>query len=93
MKITNQIIEKHGLKLDELKNLDYFERAELIRIWLDKQSFSTPNESQMKEIEKSFFQSRQESNPVIKFQREDAQKLGVILTKINNYLIAEEINE
>ena len=49
--------------------------------------------SQMKEIEKSFFQSRQESNPVIKFQREDAQKLGVILTKTNNYLIAEEINE
>ena len=52
-----------------------------------------PNESQMKEIEKSFFQSRQESNPVIKFQREDAQRLGVILTKTNNYLIAEEINE
>ena len=79
--------------LDELKKFDYFERSELIKIWLDKQFFSTPNESQMKEIEKSFFQSRQESNPVIKFQREDAQRLGVILTKTNNYLIAEEINE
>ena len=91
--VLNKVSDEDGLKLNELKNLDYFERAELIRIWLDKQSFSTPNESQMKEIEKSFFQSRQESNPVIKFQREDAQKLGVILTKTNNYLIAEEINE
>ena len=91
--VLEKVSDEDGLKLDELKNLDYFERAELIRIWLDKQSFSTPNESQMKEIEKSFFQSRQESNPVIKFQREDAQRLGVILTKANNYLIAEEINE
>ena len=91
--VLEKVADEDGLKLDELKNLDYFERAELIRIWLDKQSFSTPNESQMKEIEKSFFQSRQESNPVIKFQREDAQRLGVILTKTNNYLIAEEINE
>ena len=91
--VLEKVSDEDGLKLDELKNLDYFERAELIRIWLDKQSFSTPNESQMKEIEKSFFQSRQESNPVIKFQREDAQRLGVILTKTNNYLIAEEINE
>ena len=91
--VFERVADEDGLKLDELKNLDYFERAELIRIWLDKQSFSTPNESQMKEIEKSFFQSRQESNPVIKFQREDAQRLGVILTKTNNYLIAEEINE
>tara|TARA_Y100000816_G_scaffold51511_1_gene32961 strand:- start:568 stop:1539 length:972 start_codon:yes stop_codon:yes gene_type:complete len=91
--VLERVADEDGLKLDELKNLDYFERAELIRIWLDKQSFSTPNESQMKEIEKSFFQSRQESNPVIKFQREDAQRLGVILTKTNNYLIAEEINE
>ena len=91
--VLEKVSDEDGLKLDELKNLDYFERAELIRIWLDKQSFSTPNESQMKEIEKSFFQSRQEANPVIKFQREDAQRLGVILTKTNNYLIAEEINE
>ena len=91
--VLEKVSDEDGLKLDKLKNLDYFERAELIRIWLDKQSFSTPNESQMKEIEKSFFQSRQESNPVIKFQREDAQRLGVILTKTNNYLIAEEINE
>ena len=37
------------------------------RIWLDKQSFSTPMKVD-EEIEKSFFQSRQESNPVIKFQ-------------------------
>ena len=91
--VLERVADEDGLKLDELKNLDYFERAELIRIWLDKQSFSTPNESQMKEIAKSFFQSRQEANPVIKFQREDAQRLGVILTKTNNYLIAEEINE
>ena len=91
--VLEKVSDDDGLKLDELKNLDYFERAEIIRIWLDKQSFSTPNESQMKEIEKSFFQSRQESNPVIKFQREDAQRLGVILTKTNNYLIAEKENE
>ncbi len=91
--VLKKVADEDGLKLDELKKLDYFERSELIKIWLDKQFYSTPNESQMKEIEKSFFQSRQESNPVIKFQREDAQRLGVILTKTNNYLIAEEINE
>jgi len=47
----------------------------------------------MKELEKSFFQSRQNTNPTIKFYREDAEKTGVILSKINNYLTAEKINE
>ena len=65
----------------------------MIRIWLDQQSFASPNESQMKELEKSFFQSRHDAKPTIKFYREDAQKTGVILSKINNYLIAEKINE
>ena len=91
--VLEKISDEDGLKLDELKNLDYFERAELIRIWLDQQSFASPNESQMKELEKSFFQSRQDANPTIKFYREDAQKTGVILSKTNNYLIAEELNE
>ena len=87
------LCDEDGLLLDQLSKLDYFERAELIRIWLDQQSFTSPNESQMKELEKSFFQSRQDANPTIKFYREDAQKTGVILSKINNYLIAEELNE
>ena len=87
------VCDDDGLLLDKLSTLDYFERAELIRIWLDQQSFASPNESQMKELEKSFFQSRQDANPTIKFYREDAQKTGVILSKTNNYLIAEELNE
>ncbi len=87
------LCDEDGLLLDQLSKLDYFERAELIRIWLDQQSFTSPNESQMKELEKSFFQSRQDANPTIKFYREDAQRTGVILSKANNYLIAEELNE
>ena len=87
------VCDEDGLLLDELRNLDYFERSEIIRIWLDQQSFASPNESQMKELEKSFFQSRQNTNPTIKFYREDAEKTGVILSKINNYLTAEKINE
>ena len=43
----------------------------------------------MKEIDKSFFQSRQGANPVLKFQRDDGQNAGVVLSKYNNYLIAE----
>ena len=65
----------------------------MIRLWLDMELVTTPNHSQMKEIEKSFFQSRHDAKPTIKFYREDAQKTGVILSKINNYLIAEKINE
>ena len=87
------VCDEDGLLLDKLSELDYFERSEMIRIWLDQQSFASPNESQMKELEKSFFQSRQDAKPTIKFYREDAQKKGVILSKINNYLIAENINE
>tara|TARA_B000000609_G_scaffold155637_1_gene146934 strand:- start:349 stop:1320 length:972 start_codon:yes stop_codon:yes gene_type:complete len=87
------VCDEDGLLLDKLSELDYFERSEMIRIWLDQQSFASPNESQMKELEKSFFQSRQDAKPTIKFYREDAQKTGVILSKINNYLIAEKINE
>ena len=59
----------------------------------DRNGYASPNESQMREIEKSFFQSRQEANPVIKFQREDGQKKGVILTKVNNYILPEELDE
>ena len=62
-------------------------------MWLDGNGYASPNESQMREIEKSFFQSRQEANPVIKFQREDGQKKGVILTKVNNYILPEELDE
>ena len=91
-KLAN-VCDEDGLLLDKLSELDYFERSEMIRIWLDQQSFASPNESQMKELEKSFFQSRQDAKPTIKFYREDAQKTGVILSKINNYLIAEKINE
>ena len=87
------VCDEDGLLLDKLRDLDYFERSEIIRIWLDQQFFASPNESQMKELEKSFFQSRQDANPTIKFYREDAQKTGVILSKINNYLTAEKINE
>ena len=88
-----KMCDEDGLLLDKLSELDYFERSEMIRIWLDQQSFASPNESQMKELEKSFFQSRHDAKPTIKFYREDAQKTGVILSKINNYLIAEKINE
>ena len=56
-------------------------------------SFAVPNERQMKEIEKSFFESRQDSNPVIKFNRDDEQNSAVILSKVNNFLIAEKSNE
>ncbi len=91
-KLAN-VCDEDGLLLDKLSELDYFERSEMIRIWLDQKSFASPNESQMKELEKSFFQSRQDAKPTIKFYREDAQKTGVILSKINNYLIAEKINE
>ena len=62
-------------------------------MWLDRNDYASPNESQMREIEKSFFQSRQEANPVIKFQRVDGQKKGVILTKVNNYILPEELDE
>jgi len=47
----------------------------------------------MKEIEKSFFQSRQDSQPVLEFQRDDGQNAGVVLSKYNKYLIAEKIDE
>ena len=87
------VCDEDGLLLDKLAELDYFERAELIRIWLDQHSFASPNESQMKELEKSFFQSRKDAKPSIKLYRDDAQKTGVILSKTNNYLIAEELNE
>ena len=47
----------------------------------------------MKEIQKSFFESRQDSNPVIKFNRDDDQSSGVIISKVNKFLIAEATNE
>ena len=88
-----KVCDDDGLLISELIELDYFERSEIIRIWLDKQSYASPNESQMKELEKSFFHSRQTANPIIKFHREDAEKKSVLLTKTNNYLIAEELND
>lgn len=82
-----------GLMLDALGKLTPFERAEIIRFWLTSQGFAVPNESQMKEIEKSFFQSRQDAQPVLEFQRDDGQNAGVVLSKYNKYLIAEKIDE
>ena len=79
--------------IEGLKKLDTFERSEVIRLWLDMELVTTPNHSQMKEIEKSFFQSRQDANPVIKFERSDRQRVGVILKKINNILVMEKYDE
>jgi tRNA(Ile)-lysidine synthase len=87
------VSDESGLSIEGLKQYDAFHRSELIRMWLDRNDYASPNESQMREIEKSFFQSRQEANPVIKFQREDGQKKGVILTKVNNYILPEELDE
>ena len=85
--------DDEGLAIDGLKKLDTFERSEVIRLWLDMELVTTPNHSQMKEIEKSFFQSRQDANPVIKFERSDRQRVGVILKKINNTLVMEKYGE
>ena len=85
--------DDEGLAIDGLKKLDTFERSEVIRLWLDMELVTTPNHSQMKEIEKSFFQSRQDANPVIKFERSDRQRVGVTLKKINRTLIMEKFNE
>ena len=41
-----------GLSIEGLKKLDTFERSEVIRLWLDMELVTTPNHSQMKEIEK-----------------------------------------
>ena len=82
-----------GLTIEGLKKLDTFERSEVIRLWLDMELVTTPNHSQMKEIEKSFFQSRQDANPVIKFERSDRQRVGVILKKINKTLVMEKFDE
>ena len=87
------VSDESGLSTEGLKQYDAFHRSELIRMWLDRNGYASPNENQMKEIEKSFFQSRQEADPVIKFQREDGQKKGVILTKVNNYILPEELDE
>ena len=87
------VSDESGLSIEGLKQYDAFHRSELIRMWLDRNGYASPNESQMREIEKSFFQSRHEANPVIKFQREDGQKKGVILTKVNNYILPEELDE
>ena len=55
----SNVCDEDGLLLDKLSELDYFERSEMIRIWLDQQSFASPNESQMKELENlSFNQDR-----------------------------------
>ena len=87
------VSNESGLSIEGLKQYDAFHRSELIRMWLDRNGYASPNENQMKEIEKSFFQSRHEADPVIKFQREDGQKKGVVLTKVNNYILPEELDE
>ena len=87
------VSDESGLSIEGLKQYDAFHRSELIRMWLDRNGYASPNENQMKEIEKSFFQSRHEADPVIKFQREDGQKKGVVLTKVNNYILPEELDE
>ena len=88
-----EVSDESGLSIEGLKQYDAFHRSELVRMWLDRNGYASPNESQMREIEKSFFQSRHEADPVIKFQREDGQKKGVILTKVNNYILPEELDE
>ena len=85
--------DEEGLLFKQLAKLDFFMRSEIIRFWLNQMGYATPNESQMKEIDKSFFQSRQGTNPVLKFQRDDGQNAGVVLSKYNNYLIAEKLDE
>ena len=87
------VSDESGLSIEGLKQYDAFHRSEVIRMWLDRNGYASPNENQMKEIEKSFFQSRHEADPVIKFQREDGQKKGVVLTKVNNYILPEELDE
>ena len=85
--------DEEGLLFQQLSELDFFMRSEIIRFWLNQIGYAVPNESQMKEIDKSFFQSRQGTNPVLKFQRDDGQNSGVVLSKYNNYLIAEKLDE
>ena len=85
--------DEEGLFFQQLSELDFFMRSEIIRFWLNQMGCAVPNESQMKEIDKSFFQSRQGANPVLKFQRDDGQNAGVVLSKYNNYLIAEKLDE
>ena len=87
------VSDESGLSIEGLKQYHAFHRSELIRMWLDRNGYASPNENQMKEIEKSFFQSRHEADPVIKFQREDGQKKGAVLTKVNNYILPEELDE
>ena len=87
------VIDDQNLSIEKLKKYSSFLRSEIIRLWLSDMSFAVPNERQMKEIEKSFFESRQDSNPVIKFNRDDEQNSAVILSKVNNFLIAEKSNE
>ena len=87
------VMDDQNLSIEKLKKYSSFLRSEIIRLWLSDMSFAVPNERQMKEIEKSFFESRQDSNPVIKFNRDDKQNSAVILSKVNNFLIAEKSNE
>ena len=89
----NDLKDDAGLTIVGLKKLDAFERSEVIRLWLDMELVATPNHNQMKEIEKSFFQSRQDANPVIKFERSDRQRVGVMLKKINKTLVMEKFDE
>ncbi len=88
-----KVTEDQNLSLSLLENYDPFFRSELIRLWLSDLSHAVPNESQMKEIQKSFFESRQDSNPVIKFNRDDDKNSGVVISKVNNFLIAEVADE
>ena len=41
-------------------------------------------------VEKSFFQSRHDANPVVKFRRDDIKEFSIVLSKQSKFLIAEK---
>ena len=84
------LVDGNALDLEKMESLSSFEKSELIRMWLENLSMFLPNEKQMQEIEKSFFQSRHDANPVVKFRRDDIKEFSIVLSKQNKFLIAEK---
>jgi tRNA(Ile)-lysidine synthase len=84
------LVDGNALDLEKMESLSSFEKSELIRMWLENLSMFLPNEKQMEEIEKSFFQSRHDANPVVKFRRDDIKEFSIVLSKQNKFLIAEK---
>ena len=84
------LVDGNALDLEKMEPLSSFEKSELIRMWLENLSMFLPNEKQMQEIEKSFFQSRHDANPVVKFRRDDIKEFSIVLSKQNKFLIAEK---